>query len=176
MSHVFILVVSAFFLLGICFKGKNKVTVKGTVTFTQAYCGGAAPSQKLLDDLRTPRPLSGKKIYLRKGKMNQPSGPIVAEAITDEDGHFTFHLPNGSYYIVSDDKKDLTRYNQILETFSKTSDNYSAVDKSCLDKWINTPDLLFEVKDKDTTIHVSYFIPCSWNSTPCVNYTGVLPP
>ncbi len=154
----------------------KNVSISGIVYQTEAYCGGAAPSQRILDDLQTPKPLAGKNLYIKAGKENDPDAPVVAEATSNDSGGFSVSLPPGWYVIVDENKKDKASYNYMLANFEVQTEQYSAVDKKCLDSWVVKPELAFEVKEATAeAVSVTFHKPCSWNSFPCVKFIGDRP-
>ena len=48
----------------------TKFLIKGKVTQTWSYCGGAAPTEEILEQCARPQPYNGKVFFLRKGKVN----------------------------------------------------------------------------------------------------------
>lgn len=152
------------------------VTVSGTVMQTEAYCGGAAPNPQKLEAMRTPKPLAGKKIYFKAGRSNDPDAPVVAETTSDDRGEFTASLPPGSYVVVDERRVDSASYDYMLANFGEPTENYSAVDKRCLDEWVKQADLAFEIADTTAApLNIVFHKPCSWNSFPCVQFTGERP-
>lgn len=157
-------------------KQAEEKLVSGTILQTEAYCGGAAPSQQMLDELRMPKPLAGKTIYLKRGQENDPEAPVVASATSDQRGEFSLSLASGWYVVVDESKKDKASYNYMLANFAKESAQYSPVDRKCLDQWIGEADLVFEVADTDLSgVNITFHKPCSWNSFPCVRFIGKRP-
>jgi hypothetical protein len=154
----------------------SKVNVEGKITYTESYCQGMRPTEEILAEKRRQKPLAGKKLYIRKGKVNFITTPIIAEVITDSAGIFKLNLPKGEYCLVADNKKDDSFYNSIINKHSRKTDFYGEVNKECLDEWIKTPDLIFEVGATKTSISYNFHFPCEWSKIPCTTYTGPLPP
>lgn len=156
----------------------NACKITGRVTYTKSHCGGVRLTEEQMNEMRTPRPLAGKKLYIKKGNTNTfDNTKIVAEVTADEKGEFTLELPPGEYLIVDEKKKDTAYYNQILKEYSKPTDMYSAADSVCMKTWYQTPELIFTVK-KGQKIKPEVNFPnrCSWNTIPCAHYKGPLPP
>jgi len=158
------------------FTTKKKFKVTGQITNTQSYCGGAVPTPEKLKDMNTPKPIKGKSYFVRKGKVNSVSSPIVAELSLNEMGQYEIHLQTGTYSVVSAEKKDKVFYNEMLKLYSKETEHYTAMDKKCLDQWLQTPDFTIEVKGKDTIVNHNFQEPCPWKKVPCANYKGPFPP
>ena len=68
------------------------------------YCGGAAPSEELLNYLATERPSANSKFYIRKGNINKPGEEIYKVIHTDANGFFTTELPKGKYIAITAEK------------------------------------------------------------------------
>jgi hypothetical protein len=146
-------------------------------TFTESYCGGAAPPDFLLRELATPKPLSETEIFIRQGTENDVTVPILTSAKTDKDGLVQFTLLPGDYLVVLTDKKDDRTYNEILQKYSQKTDYTDVVDKQCLDRWLATPEIVLHVKERSpNTFRLNIHKPCPWESTPCVQYISPLLP
>ena len=64
------------------------------VTTAQTYCGGAAPSEEIIDELATPKPLQKDTIYiLLEGKALDEAIKLV----TDNKGLIQTNLPEGHH-------------------------------------------------------------------------------
>lgn len=158
-------------------KSESKVNVVIKVSATHTYCGGAEPPEGILLELRTPRPLSGKWIYVRSGDINLTSDPIIDSALTNQNGEANFKLLPGNYLFVFEDKKDKTRYNDLWSRYAKGTESYSPIDKRCLDDWLRRPEKLFVVaQNSPALISHEIHIPCDWDNVPCSLYSGPLPP
>ena len=154
----------------------KNISVSGVVYQTEAYCGGAAPTQRMLDELQRPKALAGKNLYFKAGKENDPDAPVVAEATSNDSGGFSVSLAPGWYVIVDENKKDKASYNYMVANFETQTAQYSAIDKKCLDSWVVKPELVFEVTEgAGEPVNVTFHKPCSWNSFPCVKFIGERP-
>lgn len=153
---------------------KKDVTI--TITQTSSYCGGAEPPTELMKQLRTPKPLIKKVIYVRKGEKNKTGAKDFIIATSDSAGKIKIKLQPGKYYL-TDERKAKKKYSlTILKKHKKESNSYSSIDVNCLKEWLLQPDLIFEVSDTDNKFSFNYHQPCSWNQTPCVKYKGEYPP
>lgn len=176
MKHFTLPVLSAALLLSFSDPGKEK-QVTGKVTHTAEYCGGAKPDKATLEELQKPKPLGGKKFFIRKGNKNSIKEPVVASFVTDAEGNFSVLLPPGEYCIIESRKYDKEYVADIAKNYKKAGANYSAADLNCLKEWLAKPDAVFNVNEKgENKVEVVYHDPCSWNATPCVQYTGPTPP
>jgi hypothetical protein len=166
-SHLFLLVVIA--LLGLSAKQKIKTfTVSGTITQTSDYCGGAAPSEAMLEMLRTPQVLEGKKIFVRKGNANDASKKVITETVSDANGNFKLDLFPGVYCIVFEEKSTNFKTPQ--------NDKYNTWDAACLKaKYVNC-EYTFTLKSKSLTgVKINYHKHCPFKN-PCSQYSGPTPP
>lgn len=155
----------------------RKHSVELRLTKTGSYCGGAAPPQAMLDELATPKPLSGVQFYIRKGTTNKTSDPVIADGTTLASGIISLDLEEGDYFLVFINKVSDRYYNEIYEKFKNGDANHAIIDKACLDKWLSTPDLAFTVKNDAANIFMlNVNEPCPWNEIPCAEYRGPLPP
>lgn len=73
-----------------------KGTFRGKVTFVSPYCGGAAPSKEILEEMRRPRPLEQYEFFLKGGTRNN-GGPVLHRFRTDGAGNFNISLPPGNF-------------------------------------------------------------------------------
>jgi hypothetical protein len=146
------------------------VTVSGTVYRTADYCGGAAPSQDLLNELATPKPFPGMAVHVRKGNTNQVGTPVHTSATTDEQGRFTFILPPGTWCLVLDEKgPDAPR---------DISDEHVQVDDDCYTQWLTRCDEVVEVKSGSTyDLKIVFHQRCHLSTlSNCATWVGPLPP
>lgn len=148
--------------------------VTGSIYVTSDYCGGARPTEEMLDKLKTPKPYVGKKIYIRKGVVNTVDSPILYALVTDDEGKFTAQLPAGNYVII-DEYRINNGFTDSL--FANTLQNIRTNDPACIKQWFNDGLAKFKVDKADQTlpqlnIHQQCFRP---DGVPCLMYTGELP-
>ena len=144
------------------------------VTYTTEYCMGMRPTQAILDSLAKPRAYVGKKLYLKKGVVNDVSAPIVQTLITKTGG--TISLPDlfpGKYYIIDEDHLHPIDYAHLKDM--------KITDQACIDKWFKKPLVTFEIKkNKKQHLYLSlnFYKSCYKGeaSVPCLQYTGPLKP
>jgi hypothetical protein len=78
--------------------------------------------------------------------------------------------------MVDEKRVDKASYNYMVSNFAEATENYTAVDKACLDKWVAEANLVFEVSaEGNEPLSVTFHKPCSWNSFPCVTFIGERP-
>ncbi len=149
-------------------------TISGKVMETSNYCGGVEPPCEEIRQLAIPRPLSNKKMYLRKSRVNKISEPVIKEFITDNEGNFTISLPQGTYCIIEEIKKDtlkipdFTIVNKNLPDYSK----FKIESKQCFEQWWSECDTILNIPDNNITDFViRYHRECK---QPCIE-GGPLP-
>ncbi len=164
-------------------KSANKIKAGGVVpvivqvTTTSSYCGGARPPEELETELATPKPYPAIEIFVRQGETNDLNNPILLSGVSDEFGKIRFDLPPGKYSLVTRDKSDKSKFEELLKTYSLESEQWSSIDRTCLTEWLNTPDLVMNVEPggiQESSINIH--IPCFWGAVPCANYKGPFPP
>ncbi|MFI5151582.1 MAG: hypothetical protein ACHQRM_17795 [Bacteroidia bacterium] len=147
--------------------------VSGLITQTQSYCGGARPPEDLLKRLQSPHPLSGKKIYFRKGTKNTLDMQGLKDAVSDSTGHFKVMLTSGSYCIIEEDQVKALD----VESFKKKYlTPYLVADEVCLKQWWDKCYSSFELGAADKSdVNLNFHMPCFTKGLPCVKYTGPMP-
>ncbi len=145
---------------------------------TSQYCGGARPTDEMLQEFQTPKALSGQLCFIRKHETNKISSTPVASATSDVNGKINLALSPGTYCLILPNKVDSATYKMYLTKFGEATPNYSAIDTKCLDEWFQKPELVFTVADAKLPMATEFTIhhPCSWKTIPCVEYNGPYPP
>lgn len=144
------------------------ITVKGKVTTTADYCGGAAPSEDMLEELRKPKPAAKKLILVKYGCVNDEKIRVVKRIITDEKGEFQVVLKKGFDYQFVEEWKAMP---------FKVPDNteWTTWDAACLKKRYQTPDFVLRKKQRNQVVSINYHQPCFYRPY-CGTYSGPLPP
>ena len=141
-------------------------SITGTLLQTSSYCGGAKPTQEILDRFATPKPYPNKTFSIRKGSKNNICNKIIKKFITDCNGNFSFNLPKGTYSIIVEEQVEPIKakdYNTKLQT----------VNDSCLQKWWSEPYYLIKVEKKNNPLHFTIHHQCYIdNDIPCITYVG----
>lgn len=155
---------------------QEKYEVSGIVTSSRSYCGGARPTDDVLREITSPKPLVSTEFYIRAGKENDITKKIILTFTTDENGKFSFKIPAGDYVIIENNRKDKKYYNEILNKHEKATANYTALDTGCFNTWMKGSLYQFTIIDKKLEnitwdMHTRCFF-----SAPCVQYTGPYPP
>ncbi|MBL0341118.1 MAG: hypothetical protein IPP71_09440 [Bacteroidetes bacterium] len=154
--------------------GKNKektYTVSGKVQQTFSYCGGARPSEEMLEKLATPSSYPGKKFYIRKGQINSLQEEIVAEFVSDTNGLFSIHMEPGTYSIILQEQVSKIK----VEDYANKNQK---IDEKCLNEWWGKPYIVLVVMDQNINdLNFIFRHRCFiTNDIPCITYTGPLPP
>lgn len=148
------------------------------LTTTASYCGGAAPTDEIIQDLQTPKKLTQTTIYIREGETNSWSQPIIAKGISDENGVVSVELKDGTYCVVFENKAEKSAYDNLIKLYGEKTPYRDAVDVECLKTFMEQPEAVFTVKNGKTesAVIINQHQPCSWHSVPCSGYHGPLPP
>lgn len=155
----------------------EKFDVVISATTTQVYCGGASPTEEMLEELKTPNPASNVYLYLRKGDTNFIEKEIDYQLKTDDSGQVKISLPVGTYSIVFENKKDISVYNELIEKYGKGTSYQTAIDTNCLKSYFKQPNAILKVEENgENTITVNRKMHCQWTRIPCSHYKGDLPP
>lgn len=146
-------------------------------TTTEVYCGGARPSEEILEELRTPKPAPNVKIYLRKGDTNNIKNKIDYQLMSNDSGVVKTSLPAGTYSIVFENKKDQNTYNDLLDKYGSGTSYQTPIDTNCLKTFFAQPNgVLIVEENNENKITVNRVMKCQWTSIPCSHYKGDLPP
>lgn len=150
--------------------------VTGKVTQSSSYCGGARPTDEILNNITAPRPMVGTTYYVRKGTTNDVTQKIVMTFSTGTDGSFSFKLPPGEYIIIEANRLDSTYVKSIAKKYEKPTASYTEAKKECLHEWLKGGLFQFKIVDAPVS-NIEWNINHScWTDDPCVHYTGPYPP
>ena len=134
----------------------------------------ARPNDEMINQLRTPKPVSGRKIYIKKGEVNTVESKTILVLTTDAQGNFHAKLPPGKYLVVDSLKKDPSHYKMLLKTYKEQTTSYEPIDTKCLKEWFMQPAGTFEVTSKETkNISINFHISC--RDVPCAGFRGPYP-
>lgn len=155
-------------------KSKKEIvhTISGKVTQTSSYCGGAMPTEEILQEMSKPVPYAGKVFYVRKGSVNNIKMPIVLSFTVNAKGEFSIDLPPGQYCLIQ--KEQVKTLN--MKNYKSTTD--LQIDENCLKEWWAKPYYAFQITDKNITdLKFNFYHACFVNSDiPCIEYVGPMPP
>jgi hypothetical protein len=143
----------------------KKYVIKIKATTTSSYCGGAAPSDDMIDKLKTPRGINGTTFYIISGSTNKADRKIIDSFTTDDLGEANIKMRAGTFAIITAEQRASFK--------TKSNNEYQTWDNACLLKTWQKPQAIFKSTSKK---NVSFNIerPCQWNM-PCGKYTGPLP-
>ena len=149
----------------------KKVTVSGNVTQTNAYCGGARPSDEMLAELAIPRSFPNKKFHVIKGETNTASREILLSFTSDSVGNFSFQIVPGTYAIIVDVQAQ-------APDSKKYTSQYVKMDSTCFKDWWSKPYYLLEVGNANIKgLNFQFNHRCFVQyDIPCLRYDGPLPP
>ena len=150
----------------------KKFTIKGRVTQSASYCGGARPSEEMMNELNKAKPYAGKVFYVKKGKQNDAKQKVIMTLVCDSVGNFSGTLPPGNYIIV------LAEQTKALDYKALSKMPNIVYDKNCMQQWWLKPYYQFEITDKNIeglSFHFQHrcFVPLD---IPCLSYVGPMPP
>jgi hypothetical protein len=135
------------------FFSPQKMVVKGTVLYTEAFCEVKKQSPEYMAELRREKPFANKMLYIKVLELDAKkfaAAPVLAKVKTDENGNFSLNLERGAYAIITERKmKDYSR-------------NPNHTMKYCKE-WIGTLDMKFIVAKgsaNETTV-IRYFQECN---------------
>lgn len=138
----------------------------GSVQQSFSYCGGAKPTQEIIDNFAKLQPFKNKTFFIKKGKINSINNKIVAKFTTDSLGNFSIKLPKGTYSILVEE--------QIKEIKAEDyNTKFQTINNECLQKWWKKPYYLLIVKKKNIPLKFIFNHRCYINSDiPCITYIG----
>ncbi len=116
-----------------CAQGKA-VTVKGTVNYSRSYCGGAAPSPEMIENLAKVVPFAQQTLHF----VNAANPSEILKTKTTADGMFELKLKKGTYNIYTDEK--MRDYQPMMKVPS--------VDIKMCKQWAETPVFIVGVVKK----------------------------
>ena len=146
-------------------------TLSGQILIVETYCGGAAPSRELLEEIRRPKPCLEKYFFLKKGDANSAKNPVIDVINVDSAGRFSFQLKQGSYCIIQDFQTKPIQ----LENY-KTGNNFEYQGDDCMRKYWADCYQTIELKENINDLIITVYKKCFGNGNPCMIYTGPMPP
>lgn len=137
MKHITIFaILIGIFIFFVGFLTKPLPKVKGKILHTADYCGGAAPSEEIIKNLATEKPLANTQLFLKAGNSDLRDKPILQTLTTDANGNFELSVAAGTYSLVVREKtQDFSK--GIMAKFGNTPECIS---------WQNSPNIVIVVK------------------------------
>lgn len=147
--------------------------VSGEIKYSESYCGGARPTDAMLEELARLKPYEGKELYVIKGTKNEENKTICDTIISDSEGKFELNLPAGEYCIIQSAQLDKKVFN-----YCDNKNDEIEADRKCLEAWWPTCFYSFSVNESPIdSIQLIFHRPCFLpEGIPCLNYTGPMPP
>jgi hypothetical protein len=147
---------------------KAKFHVTGSIMETRSYCGGAQPTQEMLERYKIPTGIPFGKLFVKQGTMNNENAESIDTINADVNGNFSINLPAGNYCLVEEWKSK--PFHLPLNNKNQT------VDTACYRNLYNTCDYELNVADTNIdSIKIIFHRTCFYNQ-PCISYHGPLPP
>ena len=125
-----------------CKSTKRHKAVKFEIAITSDYCGGAAPPEEMIEEMRTPKPYTG-VLYIHKSQNREDAGI----ELTFEKGSATANgLVPGQHYAFLDKKMDLENESAMNELASQ------GTDIGCLIELNFSPMFTFQIEESTKII------------------------
>ena len=146
-----------------------KYTISGKLMQKSSYCGGARPTQAILDGYKDPKQLKAYTVYVKQGSINNASAAIIDSTTTNDLGEYSFSLPSGDYVLVSSSQLNDASLSSIVN-----QKDIKVSDQTCLDEWFKNGLIQFTVKDQAITNldHLSRKSCDIPDGIPCLRFTG----
>ncbi len=149
--------------------GAKLVLIQGQITQTADYCGGAQPSEEMLEAMAKPRPLANKEIIIKIGPKNKAGSPVFKKIVADNEGKFSIYLKMNVVYCFIEDWK-AKPFKVPMNT------EYVKWDAACLYERYLTADYVLKVQNKgNAPVKINFHTPCFFHPY-CGTYSGPLPP
>lgn len=146
-------------------------TLSGKILMIESYCGGAAPSRELLEEIRKPKPCTEKYFFIKKGDANSAKNPVIDAIHVDSAGSFSIQLKQGTYCILQDFQTKPLQ----LEQF-KSGNNFEYQGDDCMRKYWADCFQMVDLKGNINDFTITVYKKCFGDGNPCLIYTGPMPP
>jgi hypothetical protein len=146
-------------------------TLSGRILMIESYCGGAAPSRELLEEIKKPKPCLEKYFFIKKGEANSAKNPVIDVIKVDSTGSFSMQLKQGTYCILQDFQTKPLQ----LENY-KTNNNFQYQGDDCMRKYWADCYQTIELKENTNDLIITVYKKCFGDNNPCMIYTGPMPP
>jgi hypothetical protein len=150
-----------------------KYEVHGYVETLGSYCGGAAPSREMMEEMSKPKPSVGTKIYFRKGKVNDLSQPIVDSLVVDDQGNYSINLPNGDFVMLLPEMRD----SSAIKSWRAKESKIRVASEECLKDWFRKGIIAINVMDGSLNVaNITLEKPCMLPlGSVCLRWDGPRP-
>lgn len=99
------------------------------ISLKNKYCGGARPSQEIIDLMNTLEVYSNKEIYIFSNKNGNSS--LISKSITNDEGICTFKLKKGNYCIgIKSESNCIKPYLKEYESYNNYNFNTSDLNQN----------------------------------------------
>lgn len=146
-------------------------TLSGKIVMVESYCGGAAPSREMLQEISKPKPCLDKYFFLKKGDANSAKNPVIDVIKVDSTGSFSFQLKQGSYCVLQDFQTKPLQ----LENF-KNANNFEYSGDECMRKYWADCYQTIQLNQDINNLIITVYKKCFGDGNPCLIYTGPMPP
>lgn len=151
------------------------IQLRGRITVSGNYCGGAAPTREMMEEARKPRPKADMRVIVN------PTGPYktdidgeVWNSTSDAEGYWELKVYPGEYCLKIGEK---AANNPVIPP---SQPGWVAVDAECYAKWLQTCDRTFRVDEEgnvDANLDIHLYERCFISGfDPCSQYMGPKPP
>ena len=149
--------------------GAKTFRVTGSATQTSVYCGGARPSDEMMESYSRPKPYPKKKLVVQ---MAGDHRALPLQVVTNDSGYFFLDLPAGTYRIFQEEQMNPPA----LSSLNKPG--FVHIDSVCFEKWKIEPLSEIVLSDRDTvSVNINFHRPCFIaGDIPCQHYIGPMPP
>jgi hypothetical protein len=135
-----------------CKSAKKGNSVKFEIAVTSDYCGGAAPSDELIKELKTPKPYTG-VLYIHNDTQREDDGIKLK---FNKGTATVTGLNPGQYFGFMDKKIDFKSDPTVVAVRPKKRSD-TIIDTNCLEEHNTTPNYTFSLEESTTqksdTIH-----------------------
>lgn len=145
-------------------EGKN---VKITMSTYLPYCGGAQPTEEMLNRSEP---------YAETVNLINLSDGSKIKCTPNAEGVLYLELPNGNYAI-QEVYKDVS-FEKFMRENALLPDSRDQAIEPCYIRWWKSYLITFEVSNEQPTVEVNAMRPnkCFTGFDPCTSYEGVMPP
>ena len=147
----FLVISIILFGLASCSTKLAKRSIDLKIQYTSDYCGGAAPPEELINNLRKPKPFTG-KMFIHQDLQRNDDGIEVTfvEGVAKISG-----LVEGDYYLYKEAKVNMDSF------YRNVVVDMPMVDPNCLYAWQNTTLAKFSVDKKTKSVSDTLNFECN---------------
>lgn len=121
---------------------ESSMNVSLSITISSDYCGGAAPSEKVISKLNEPKQFTNQKLYITTTKPSKILPEDMTQLTSSTSGTIDTSLEKGTYFVF------------LPEKVSAKLASKDRSESDCI-KWKNTPNGTFTVgSDKNISFNI----------------------